>query len=533
MVEHRRRTYWLSLVMVLAAAVALWSSGHASSGTSIRGQVLLAGGQPAAGAWVRVQTSDNLVYADKDGSFELDGLPEGVGVVVTAWYAEYKVGWAAAEPPADVTIVLEPYSTTDNADYAWNTSYPEPGAELGCGHCMQPAFTEWKATAHAGSATSSRFLSLYNGTDVSGAVSVAPGYKQDFPGTTGNCATCHAPGPAVDAPFTTDMSTLAGVDREGVFCEFCHKVGAVYLDPSSGRPYDNAPGTVSMRIYRPEDGDQIFFGSLDDVNRRVSYLPLEQESEFCAPCHQFSYWGTPIYQSFREWQESSYADLGVQCQSCHMPAGESATFALPEKGGLARNPQRMASHLDLGIKDTAFMTSSVAMTVTTQPAVDSIRVSVAVGNVAAGHHIPTDYPGRHMILSVTMEDSEGRALDLLEGQVIPDWGGDQSGKPGKVFVKLLRDVATGDAPVVNYWKQSMIVSDTRIPALGSDTSTYLFESPPAGTVASILVELRYRRNFAGLMAAKGWQEPDIVMAVERMRITVPDQTRVYAPLILR
>ena len=149
-----------------------------------------------------------------------------------------------------------------------------------------------------------RFFSLYNGTDLTGTRPVAPGYKQDFPGTVGNCATCHAPGAAYDAPFTTDMNALTGVNREGVFCEFCHKVGAVYLDPATHRPYPNTPGTLSMRVYRPFGSDQIFFGSLDDVTRRVSYLPLEKTSQFCAPCHQFSFWGTPIYQSYREWQEA-------------------------------------------------------------------------------------------------------------------------------------------------------------------------------------------------------------------------------------
>ena len=141
------------------------------------------------------------------------------------------------------------------------------------------------------------------------------------------------------------MNRLSGVDREGVFCEFCHKVGAVYLDPATGRPYDNAPGVQSLRLYRCYPGDQLFFGSLDDVVRRVSYLPLEQQSAFCAPCHQFSFGGTPIYQSFREWQESPYPSRGLECQSCHMPPGASPTFVLPEKGGLARDPARLPSHL--------------------------------------------------------------------------------------------------------------------------------------------------------------------------------------------
>jgi hypothetical protein len=96
-----------------------------------------------------------------------------------------------------------------------------------------------------------------------------------------------------------DMNDLQGVEAEGVFCEFCHKVGAVYLNPATGLPYNNTPGVLSMRLYRPSTNgeEQLFFGHFDDVTRRVTYLPLEKKSQFCAPCHQFSFWGTPIYES--------------------------------------------------------------------------------------------------------------------------------------------------------------------------------------------------------------------------------------------
>ena len=58
-----------------------------------------------------------------------------------------------------------------------------------------------------------RFLSLYNGTDLAGTAAVGPGYKVDLPDTAGNCATCHAPGAAANAPFAADMNALGGVER--------------------------------------------------------------------------------------------------------------------------------------------------------------------------------------------------------------------------------------------------------------------------------------------------------------------------------
>lgn len=200
---------------------------------------------------------------------------------------------------------------------------------IGSGHCVAPPFPERLPTAHAAFGINARFFSLYNGTDVSGTKPVAPGHKLDFPDTAGNCATCHAPDAACDAPFDTDMNALTGVSREGVFCELYHKVGAVHLNPATGRPYDNPPGVVSMRLYRPYPEDQIFFGSLYDVTRRVIYLPPERRSGFCTPCHQFSFWGTPIYESFGEWQASPYRGMGIECQTCHMPPVLIPSYSRP------------------------------------------------------------------------------------------------------------------------------------------------------------------------------------------------------------
>ena len=314
-----------------------------------------------------------------------------------------------------------------------------------------------------------------------------------------------------------------------MFCEFCHKVGAVYLDPATDRPYPNTPGTLSMRIYRPFGSDQIFFGSLDDVTRRVSYLPLEQKSQFCAPCHQFTYWGTPIYQSYREWQESPYPAAGIECQTCHMPPGTSSTYVLPSRGGLSRDPARMASHVDLGLKDTAFMQSAVAMTLTAQPVGNSVRVSVTLTNLGAGHHVPTDHPARHMLLLISATDEQGQPLPLRTGPQVPAWGGDTAGQPGKGYAKILRDVATGASPVANYWKQTLIESDNRIPALGSDSSIYIFAAPASGGEVRLTARLIFRRAFQALASAKGWIDPDIEMAVQRTSITVAPE-HIYLPL---
>jgi len=389
------------------------------------------------------------------------------------------------------------------------------------------AHPQWSANAHGNAGTYPRFFSFYNGTDLTGTLPVSPGYKLDFPGTAGNCATCHAPAAAVRGQRTylaADMNDLQGVEAEGVFCEFCHKVGGVYLDPASGLPYNNAPGVLSMRLYRPESGgaEQLFFGPFDDVTRRVSYLDLEKKSQFCAPCHQFSFWGTPIYESFREWLESPYPAQGIECQTCHMAPTGVDYFVYPDQGGLIRDPNLIASHLQPGAADVDLLQNTVTMTVQAMPVGEALSVTVTITNTGAGHHVPTDHPGRHLILVVSALDGGGGELAQLGGPTVPAWGGDQAGLPGQAFAKVLRDVRSGEAPVVSYWKQCLIDSDNRIPALAADTSTYTFTLPSGGGQVRIVAELRFRRTFQTVMDAKGWHEPDVIMEqIEQVIILQP------------
>ncbi|MGD9147498.1 MAG: carboxypeptidase regulatory-like domain-containing protein, partial [Anaerolineae bacterium] len=304
-----------TLLLALAAAGVLLSIASAAPAATVSGVVVNLDGKPVGGAVVRQKLTSNATSSASDGSFTLGSLPEGITVTVTAWQEGYLVGWVEVMPPrSGVTITLKAHYTTDDPDYQWFSSN-DPEGPISCVHCMV-AHPQWRENAHGTAGTNPRFFSLYNGTDITGTGTISPGYKLDFPGTAGNCATCHAPAAAVRGLRTfaaADMNDLPGVEAEGVFCEFCHKVGGVYLDPATGLPYNNAPGVLSMRLYRPSTGgaEQLFFGPFDDVTRRVSYLELEKRSQFCAPCHQFSFWGTPIYESFREWLESPYPAQGI------------------------------------------------------------------------------------------------------------------------------------------------------------------------------------------------------------------------------
>jgi hypothetical protein len=503
---------------------------------------------PVAGATVRVRATDNKTTTAADGSFTLSGLTASLPVSITAWIEGYYVGWVSAAPgPEPITITIKRHYTTDNPDYTWFSMEGAEGSKS-CGHCMVDHYAEWLADAHSQSAVNPRFLTMYNGTDVHGNQSpytrygysrdygsfplrpdpnkpyYGPGYKLDFPDTAGNCAACHVPAAAAKPgrAYAADPNQLSGIETEGVFCEFCHKIGDVTLNPVTGLPYPNMPGVLSMCLYRSEEGQVLFFGTFDDVTRRVSRLPLEEDSAFCAPCHFGVFWDEVIYNSYGEWLESPYSDpeTGQTCQDCHMPVTDATTFVLPEKGGLERPPGRIFNHRMPGAMDEEFLQNAVTMTTTAHLQGEKVIVQVAVTNDRTGHHVPTDFPMRHLILLVQATDGQGQALLQLDGPTVPEWGGVgdpaqgyYAGLPGKGFAKVLEELWTEVSPTGAYWNPTRVLEDNRLAAFATDTSAYTFAAPTEGQV-TVEVILLFRRAFIELMDQKSWDVADIVMEQE-------------------
>jgi hypothetical protein len=521
---------------------------------------------PVAGATVRLKLTDNKTTSAEDGSFTLTNLAITEPVSVTAWAEGYYVGGTTATPDLEpITITLKPHYTTDTLDYEWFVFNDVVGS-ASCEPC-HTGYAEWKADAHSQSAINPRFLSIYRGTDVHGNQGVlkldykgrplppepnqpyyGPGYKLDYPDRSGNCAACHTPvasnlepsntcgwsGCHTDnvtafysdqVPFGISPTNLTGEAADGVSCDFCHKIGDVILDPHTQLPYADKPGISSMRLYRPEEGQQLFFGTFDDVTRRVTYLPLEEESAFCAPCHYGVFGGVvgnnemvggvEVYNSYGEWLESPYSnpETGQTCQDCHMPPVDNKYFVYPEQGGLERDYKPVRNHLMPGVTDEVLMQNAVTMETSAQLVGDEVIVDVNVTNDQTGHHVPTGAPMRHMMLVVQARDADGNLLALHDGPVLPDWTGNYADQPGRYYAKILEDEWTGEAPTAAYWRNIHLVEDTRLAAYATDTSQYTFKTPVEGTI-TIEVRLIFRRAFQELMEQKGWDDPDIVMEEE-------------------
>lgn len=522
---------------------------------------------PIANAVVRIQATEHYCVTNEFGRFSLH-IPSHLSLPLkfTAWYQGYYCGGPVelTENHHHLVIELHTYPTVDNTSYRWLSSldnaHKREGENQACLVCHSSKgmnldyllpVDEWLKDAHSQSARNSRFLSIYAGTDTKGNKSpdtryvyerdygkvplppaegksyFGPGYKLDFPSSQGNCACCHTPIPAVEAPYEVDPRRVSDIAAEGVSCDFCHKIVDVRLDPHTRLPYPNAPGVLSYVFRRPPDGQQFFAGPYDDVAPgEDTYLPLQRESAFCAGCHFGIFWDTIIYNSYGEWFSSPYnhPDNGRTCQDCHMPRRGVKYFTLPEKGGLERDPSKIFSHQMPGALDKDLLSNAVTMKVTVKRGRKVIKISVTIVNDLTGHHVPTDSPLRHMILLVRAKEDGGQLLEILDGSKLPEWcgvgdvsKGYYAGLPGKVFAKVLEEKWTRIVPTAAYWNPTRVVQDNRLAAFAKDTSTYSFSADIPGSV-TVDVSLLYRRAFKKLMDLKGWNVPDIVM--ERQLLTM-------------
>jgi hypothetical protein len=125
-----------------------------------------------------------------------------------------------------------------------------------------------------------------------------------------------------------------------------------------------------------------------------------------------------------------------------------------------------------------------------------------------------------MLLPGDVVGEDGQPLPLLSGETIPDWGGVgdpelgyYAGLPGKGYAKILSELWTEIEPTGSYWFPTRIVSDNRIAAFETDTSTYVFGASQ-DVEAYVEITLLFRRAFKELMDQKGWDVPDIVMEQE-------------------
>lgn len=529
---------WVVGLLVLGSIAACHSLTPDTSST-FEGVVVSEDGKAVSDALVRLQGTALTATTNQEGRFEIRAPKLPPSKYITAWkQGFYNGGEIAKNNLREHRIILQPLPESDNAQYRWipPRHNPEQGAKA-CADChpeaLFPVLNEWGKSAHAKSATNPLFLEFFSGSDERGPLVGELGYKRDFPHSNGSCATCHVPAMALHNPFDSDPRKASGIEREGVFCDLCHKVQDVVVDRVGGHP-----GILSMKLKRPENGQQIFFGPLDDVfPGQDSFNPIFKESRYCAACHDGKFWNVAVYSEFQEWSESSYAKRNIHCQDCHMkPDGITRRVALEREGSILRDPATLASHTLFGINDEAFMREAVTLSAKAEVGGGRMRVMATVKNVKAGHHIPTGSPMRNMVLRVDAIDGNGKRLAMMDGETVPLWAGsgpeaegNHAGLPGKGYAKVLkrwpeylaenRSQGLSHLYPSPFWRPIVLDYDSRIPAEGTDTSAYGFKLPEdVAKPVRVSVRLIYRKTFKSWLKPQAGETNDLLLASESLTL---------------
>ncbi|MCF6208721.1 MAG: cytochrome c family protein [Ghiorsea sp.] len=180
-----------------------------------------------------------------------------------------------------------------------------------CAQCHESQFNDWKQSLHA---------KAYSPGMVGQFVDMGHEAGSD-------CLRCHAPLAQQlfdsDAQMLTALETLRqfpqgvsqGADLDanetklplrhsGVSCAVCHvRQGQRFGPPRKGSKQEGL--------------------MVGDTHGGFMASKKFEQSNFCAECHQFpqayAINGKPLENTFKEWQQSRFAEEGKHCQSCHMP----------------------------------------------------------------------------------------------------------------------------------------------------------------------------------------------------------------------
>jgi hypothetical protein len=487
----------------MALAVAL--AGRPNAMLDVR-VVDAAGG--VARACVATKAGRALGETDATGRIRATQLRQP-GTRLTAWKSGYYIGGAVPWGRRHIEIRLAPLPAGDHASYEWLDPNPDPAGEHNCANCHVEMYRQWSASAHARSALNRQFLDLFYGTDAQGRRGVGWSFVADQPEARGVCAACHVPSIDITDPAADDPRRATGVVREGIHCDFCHKIEdavASHLGTDHGR--------YALKLRRPPPGQQVFFGPLRDVDRGFdTYAPLYESSLYCASCHEGVLFGTRAYTTYSEWLATDYARRGVQCQDCHMrPDGRTRNIA-PGHGGIDRDPTTLSTHHFPGGADAAYLRACADLDLAAEAHAESLGVTVAIRPQGVGHRLPTGSADRHLILVVSARDAKGRPLAQSAGPRVHELGGaDYAGQPGRLFGRVL--VGPDGYRPAPFWNALGEEFDCRLYSDQTERLSVVFSTVGARRPLAVRARLLYRRFYDAVRREKGWPAGDIEL-IER------------------
>ena len=195
-----------------------------------------------------------------------------------------------------------------------------------CKECHQSLYDEWNGSHHRISFTNPEVRTL------------ADDFKKE------ECMDCHLPRPLAITGFGNRTLPRRSHFDEGVSCISCH------LGPDGG---------IVARNDRPEVPCK--------PKRNTQWLAVDT----CAACHN-------QHGTTDQWRESTYAKLGTDCASCHMPEVKRSRKDGSERMG--------RGHVWLGCHDQATLRKAE----TFDAMQDGAELVMVMANVGAGHNFPTE-----------------------------------------------------------------------------------------------------------------------------------------------
>ncbi|HIE55271.1 MAG TPA: hypothetical protein EYP90_08850 [Chromatiaceae bacterium] len=441
--------------------------------------------------------------------------PESDGLVIGEDVPFYSMPWN------DEPFYPGELQTTDGHLANWETV---PSAEY-CAQCHEKEYREWVSSIHSVSGPDIVYETAI-GNNEEAHISRLGTEKIRW------CDSCHEPintliGEVNPIPVVGPNAAAA----EGTSCIACHAVvdaeplvgnGALTLDINSINQYDEA-----LIMVAPAEHARAM--------QAKTHNPLMGSSDMCGACHTEirppdvnGHEPMHLQDTYDEWRRSEYADMGIQCQDCHMhPDPASYIAELKETGEM---PERVVSHRFVGVNYllTAADLPSNLITflrgghppgdITTeewkedllvqqgliidllQEAADlevavaetavsgqEISLDVLITNSGAGHELPTGpLDQRHMWVEVKVTDATGNIVynngwfDGEVGQVDPE---------ATIYLKIITD-ATGERIVEHILFDAHELEYTRDPILphATDTIPYSF-TVPEGTDGPLTVEV--------------------------------------------
>ncbi|MFH1842179.1 MAG: Ig-like domain-containing protein, partial [bacterium] len=253
--------------------------------------------------------------------------------------------------------------------------------------------------------------------------------EQDAPAVGDLCLRCHTPGGWQEGrSVDTTGGMLTATDREGVQCDFCHRmVDPIYeagvsppVDLDILADLDPIPPTTANGMFIT-DPDPVRRGPYADADASHQFLesPFHRSADLCGTCHDVSNpafvadgsprkyvpndFDTPhpdfdlrnmfpVERTFSEWTQSEYASTGVYAPQ----------FAGNLPGGMVSTCQ------DCHMKDVSGAGSSEPGSPT--------RTDLPLHDLTGGNHFAIDlveeyYPGEST--TDQLADGRGRALHML------------------------------------------------------------------------------------------------------------------------